>query len=603
MKRIKNIKNDENIKMRQEKKRKLNFRSLFQLFKFSKKYIPYLVVALVLAVAGVVFTLIGPGKIGEITDLIGEGIKFGGVNFDAILTVALFLVIIYSLGAIFSYIQGWIMATISARVSKKLRKEIVNKINKVPLRYYDKTTYGNVLSRITNDVEVVGVGLNGSITTLISSIVLFLGALLMMLITNWIMALSAVAATLIGFFLMGLIMSKSQKYFNSQQQTLGKLNGHVEEVYTNHNIIKAYNGTEEVTQRFDEYNKSLYKSAWKSQFLSGLMMPLMHFIGNFGYLVVCVVGVMLAINGFITFGVVVSFMIYIRLFTQPLSQIAQSLTSLQSVSAGSERIFKFLNEEELMDETLKTKVLKLDDVRGDVEFKNVEFGYEEEKPIIKNFSAKIKSGQKVAIVGPTGAGKTTLVNLLMRFYEIDAGEILVDGMNTKEITRENVHSLFSMVLQDTWLTQASVYDNVRYAKADVTNQEIEKACQAVGVEHYIKTLPNGYDTIITEETNISAGQKQLLTIARAMVQKSPMLILDEATSSVDTRTEILIQKAMDKLTENKTSFVIAHRLSTIKNADLILVLKDGDIIEQGNHADLIKKNGFYADLYNSQFED
>ena len=603
MKRIKNIKNDENIKMRQEKKRKLNFRSLFQLFKFSKKYIPYLVVALVLAVAGVVFTLIGPGKIGEITDLIGEGIKFGGVNFDAILTVALFLVIIYSLGAIFSYIQGWIMATISARVSKKLRKEIVNKINKVPLRYYDKTTYGNVLSRITNDVEVVGVGLNGSITTLISSIVLFLGALLMMLITNWIMALSAVVATLIGFFLMGLIMSKSQKYFNSQQQTLGKLNGHVEEVYTNHNIIKAYNGTEEVTQRFDEYNKSLYKSAWKSQFLSGLMMPLMHFIGNFGYLVVCVVGVMLAINGFITFGVVVSFMIYIRLFTQPLSQIAQSLTSLQSVSAGSERIFKFLNEEELMDETLKTKVLKLDDVRGDVEFKNVAFGYEEGKRIIKNFSAKIKSGQKVAIVGPTGAGKTTLVNLLMRFYEIDAGEILVDGMNTKEITRENVHSLFSMVLQDTWLTQASVYDNVRYAKADVTNQEIEKACQAVGVEHYIKTLPNGYDTIITEETNISAGQKQLLTIARAMVQKSPMLILDEATSSVDTRTEILIQKAMDKLTENKTSFVIAHRLSTIKNADLILVLKDGDIIEQGNHADLIKKNGFYADLYNSQFED
>ena len=582
---------------------KTAFKSLGSLVKYSKKYSVTFLVAMVLAMFGAILNLIGPSQIGKITDLVTEGLKIGNVDMSAVLNIALLLVIIYSVNAISFYLEGWIMATVTARLAKKMRKDISSKINRVPLKYFDGTTYGNVLSRITNDVDMVSQSLNSSLTTIVASLALFLGSLIMMFVTNWILALSAIGATIIGFLIITLIMSKSQKYFVMQQESLGLINGHIEEVYSSHNVIKVYNATDESKETFEKHNNSLYKSAWKSQFLSGLMMPLMNFMGNLGYLVVCVVGVMLSINGMITFGVVVSFMIYVRLFMQPLSQIAQSLTSLQSASAASGRIFEFLNEKELEDESQKILVLNPDEVKGNVEFKNVKFGYSKDKTIIKNFSAKIKAGQKVAIVGPTGAGKTTLVNLLMRFYEIDDGEILIDGVNTKNLKRENVHQLFSMVLQDTWLFQASIKDNIKYSKEEVTDEEIYEACKTSGIEHFIKTLPDGYDTILSDETTISAGQKQLLTIARAMVQNSPMLILDEATSSVDTRTEILIQKAMDTLTKNKTSFVIAHRLSTIKNADLILVLKDGDIIEQGSHKDLLKQNGFYAELYNSQFED
>ncbi|MBR4406799.1 MAG: ABC transporter ATP-binding protein [Clostridia bacterium] len=591
------------MKSKQKNQNIKSFKALGGLFKYGKSYAIYFVIALILATAGTVFTLFGPNKIGEITDIMSSGLILGSIDMTAIWNIAIFLIVIYSAGGIFSYFEGFIMAKVSVGLSQKMRKDISDKINKVPLKYYDKTTYGNILSRLTNDVDVVGQSINNSITTLVASVALFLGSLLMMFITNWIMAFTALGSTLIGFALMGLIMSKSQKHFIAQQQGLGELNGHIEEAYSNQSLIRAYNGIEESTAKFNTYNSNLYNSAWKSQFMSGLMMPLMHFIGNFGYLAVCVVGVILTINGNAGIGTIVSFMIYIRLFTQPLSQIAQCFTSLQSASAGAERIFDFLGEENLADESDKTTYLNPSQVKGTVEFKNVQFGYNENKIIIKNFSAKVKAGQKVAIVGPTGAGKTTLINLLMRFYEVNSGQILIDGIDTKTLTRENVHDLFSMVLQDTWIHEASVIDNIKYSKTEISDEAVFEACKICGVEHFIKTLPEGYNTILTESASISAGQKQLLTIARAMVQNSPMLILDEATSSVDTRTEQMIQKAMDKLTENKTSFVIAHRLSTIRNADLILVLKDGDIIEQGDHKTLLAQNGFYSELYNSQFEE
>lgn len=576
-------------------------KALGELAVHCKRFFPAVIIAVLLAMAAAVFSLIGPNKLQDMTDIIQKGLM-NGIDIDGVEDIAFTLVVLYSLGFIFNYIQGFIMATVTQKVTKDLRTGISYKINKVPLSYYNKTSIGDVLSRVTNDVDTIGQTMNQSVGMLVTAVTMFLGSLIMMFYTNWIMAVTAVLTTIIGFGLMMFIMSKSQKHFIRQQRELGRINGHIEEVYSGHNVVKVYNGVDKATREFEEINDKLYDSAWKSQFMSGLMMPLMNFIGNFGYVAVCVVGASLFMHDKITFGVIVAFMIYIRLFTNPLSQIAQAATSLQSTAAAAERVFEFLGEEELTDESGKTTLLKKEDTKGDVEFKNVKFGYDKNKIIIHNFSAHAKSGQKIAIVGPTGAGKTTMVNLLMRFYELNSGEILIDGIPTNKMTRENVHDLFCMVLQDTWLFEGTIRENIVYSKTGVTDEEIDRACKAVGIDHFIRTLPDGYDTVLNDKANLSAGQKQLITIARAMIENAPLLILDEATSSVDTRTEIQIQEAMDKLTEGRTSFVIAHRLSTIKNADLILVMKDGDIIESGNHKDLLAKGGFYAELYNSQFE-
>lgn len=579
-----------------------NFKgSMIKLLGYSKGYLPYIITALVLAVAGTIFSLIGPNRLQDITDIIQEGFMSpDGVDTDEVTSIAIFLVVLYVLGFVFNYIQGFIMSTVTQRISRNLRNDISHKINNIPLSYFNKTSYGDVLSRVTNDVDMIGQSLNQSIVSVVTAATMFLGSLLMMFITNAIMAVTAVLTTIIGFLLMMLIMSRSQKYFAQQQRELGRVNGHIEEIYSGHNVVKVSNAMKGAGEKFEEINNKLYNNAWRSQFLSGLMMPIMSFIGNFGYVAVCVVGAALVMNGNITFGVIVAFMVYIRLFTNPLSQIAQAATSLQSAAAASERVFEFLGEEELSDESSKTAVLE--NVKGDVEFRNVNFGYLPEKTIINNFSAHAKAGQKIAIVGPTGAGKTTMVNLLMRFYELNSGEILIDGVPTSDLTRKNVHDLFCMVLQDTWLFEGTVRENIVYSKKDVSDEEVVRACKAVGIDHFIRTLPKGYDTVLDDKANLSAGQKQLITIARAMVENAPLLILDEATSSVDTRTETFIQEAMDKLTVGRTSFIIAHRLSTIKNSDLILVMKDGDIIESGNHEELLAKKGFYADLYNSQFE-
>ena len=576
-------------------------KALGELAVHCKRFFPAVIIAVLLAMAAAVFSLIGPNKLQDMTDIIQKGLM-NGIDIEGVEDIAFTLVVLYSLGFIFNYIQGFIMATVTQKVTKDLRTGISYKINKVPLSYYNKTSIGDVLSRVTNDVDTIGQTMNQSVGMLVTAVTMFLGSLIMMFYTNWIMAVTAVLTTIIGFGLMMFIMSKSQKHFIRQQRELGRINGHIEEVYSGHNVVKVYNGVDKDRREFEEINDKLYDSAWKSQFMSGLMMPLMNFIGNFGYVAVCVVGASLFMHDKITFGVIVAFMIYIRLFTNPLSQIAQAATSLQSTAAAAERVFEFLGEEELTDESGKTTLLKKEDTKGDVEFKNVKFGYDKNKIIIHNFSAHAKSGQKIAIVGPTGAGKTTMVNLLMRFYELNSGEILIDGIPTNKMTRENVHDLFCMVLQDTWLFEGTIRENIVYSKTGVTDEEIDRACKAVGIDHFIRTLPDGYDTVLNDKANLSAGQKQLITIARAMIENAPLLILDEATSSVDTRTEIQIQEAMDKLTEGRTSFVIAHRLSTIKNADLILVMKDGDIIESGNHKDLLAKGGFYAELYNSQFE-
>lgn len=576
-------------------------KTMLSLISYCKSYIPYIIIALILAVAGTIFSLIGPNKLQDITEIIEEGFMSpSGIDTGRVTEIAIFLVELYGMGFIFNYAQGFIMSTVTQKISRSLRNDISHKINNIPLSYFNKTSYGDVLSRVTNDVDMIGQSLNQSIVSIVTAVTMFLGSLLMMFITNPLMALTAVASTIIGFGLMSLIMSHSQKYFMQQQRELGRINGHIEEIYSGHSVVRVSNAMRGASETFEEINEKLYNSAWKSQFLSGLMMPLMGFIGNFGYVAVCIVGAALAMHGKITFGVIVAFMIYIRLFTNPLSQLAQASTSIQSTAAASERVFEFLSEEEMNDESYKETVLS--DVKGDVEFRNVKFGYTPEKIIINNFSAHAKPGQKIAIVGPTGAGKTTMVNLLMRFYELNGGQILIDGVPTSELTRKNVHDLFCMVLQDTWLFEGTVRENIVYSKENVTDEEIAVACKAVGIDHFIRTLPNGYDTVLNDKANLSAGQKQLITIARAMIENAPLLILDEATSSVDTRTEALIQEAMDKLTVGRTSFVIAHRLSTIKNADLILVMKDGDIIESGNHEELLGKNGFYAELYNSQFE-
>ena len=512
------------------------------------------------------------------------------------------LVCLYLLSAIFGYIQSYSMTTVSNGFAKNLRAKISIKINKLPLKFFDSHEIGDILSRVTNDVDTIAQNLNQSLATLISSVTLFIGSIIMMFTTNWVMAITAILSTLFGFTFMISILKKSQKYFIARQKELGNINGHIEEIYSGHNVVECYNAKSEVTKTFDELNGRLRECNKKSQFLSGLMQPMMGFIGNFGYVMVCIVGALLTMKGYITFGVIVAFMIYVRLFTNPLSQIAQAMTSLQTTAAASERVFEFLDEKEMTDESNKTKVLDKRKVKGDIEFKNVKFGYDNSRLIIKNFSASAHPGEKIAIVGPTGAGKTTMVNLLMKFYEITSGDILIDGVSTKDLTRENIHDLFIMVLQDTWLFEGSIRDNIKFNQEDVTDEEIWAACKTVGVDHFIKTLPGGLDCVIGENDSISSGQKQLLTIARGMIENAPFLILDEATSNVDTRTEELVQKAMDKLMEGRTSFIIAHRLSTIKNANLILVMNEGNIIEQGTHEELMKKNGFYADLYNSQFK-
>lgn len=524
------------------------------------------------------------------------------MNIDKIKNIAILLICIYLISAIFEYFEAILMTDVSNNFARKLRGNISSKINKLPLKYFDKHAIGDILSRVTNDVDTIAQSMNQSLSTLVSAITLFVGTTIMMFVTNSVMAITAIFASLFGFVFMALVLAKSQKYFVAKQNELGALNGHIEEVYSGLNVVKTYNGEKISNEKFDELNDKLYKANWKSGFLSGLMMPMMSFIGNFGYVAVCVVGALLALNGHISFGVIVAFIVYVRLFVSPLSQIAQAMTSLQSTAAASERIFEFLDEKEMADESNIKTTLDKEKVKGNIEFKNVEFKYDgNDKPTIKNFSAKAKAGEKVAIVGPTGAGKTTMVNLLMKFYDINKGEILIDGVSTKDLTRSNIHDLFTMVLQDTWVFNGSIKDNIIYNTSDVSMEMVESVCKTVGLDHFIKTLPNGYDTILSDNDSVSAGQRQLLTIARGMIQNAPFLILDEATSNVDTRTEELVQKAMDKLTEGKTSFIIAHRLSTIKNADLILVMNEGNIIEQGTHDELMKQNGFYAELYNSQF--
>lgn len=584
--------------MRKEKN--LNSKGgLKDLMVYMKNHTVALVLALIFAIGGSVITVFSPDKLSEMTDVITEGI-LTGIDMEKVRDIGILLVGLYVISIILSYLQGFIMATVTQKTTKRLRSDIKTKINKLPLKYYDKTTVGDTLSCVTNDVDTIGQTLNQSMGSLVSGVSLLLGSLVMMLKTNVILTATAIVATLLGFGLMILIVSKSQQYFEKQQNLLGEINGHIEEAYTGYSVIKVYNAQEKINKQFKAMNDNLRQSAWKAQFISGLMMPLMTFIGNFGYVAVCVVGAILAFNDKISFGVIVAFMMYVRYFTQPLAQFAQAATNLQSTSAACKRVFEFLREEEMTDESqLNTS---LENVKGNVKFEHVKFGYDEDKLIIKDFSADIKAGQKVAIVGPTGAGKTTLVNLLMKFYDVNSGLIKIDGVPIQELSREKVHNLFCMVLQDTWMFEGSIRDNITYNKTDVSESVIVSACKAVGIDHFIRTLPHGYDTILDDNTNLSAGQKQLITIARAMVKNSPLLILDEATSSVDTRTEVLIQEAMDKLTVGKTSFVIAHRLSTIKNADVILVMKDGDIIESGNHEELLMANGFYADLYNSQFE-
>ncbi|MBM6909167.1 ABC transporter ATP-binding protein [Oscillibacter valericigenes] len=574
---------------------------LKELFTYSGKLKVPSAVAFIFAVAGAVLTIIGPNLLSQITDLISDALG-GEIDLAAIGHIGVILLVIYGLSAVFTYVEHYIMATVTLELSRDMRQDLSRKINQVPMSYFSKVSYGDILSRVTNDVSTLQQALANSLPSMIGAAAQFIGCLVMMFVTEWRMALAAIAVTLVGFLIMAAVMLRSQKYFSARQENLSVLNGYIEEMYSGHDVVRLSRANEQVKETFGGMNAALYDAEWRSQFLSGIMQPLMTIIGNLGYVVVCVLGSALAMSGEISFGVIVAFILYVRLFTSPLSTLAQGMTQMQTAAAAGDHIFDFLHEEELSDETGKRTALT--DVRGEVEFDHVRFSYpnDPDKIIIKDFSAHIRPGQKVAIVGPTGAGKTTLVNLLMRFFEINSGRIKIDGVPTSEMTRESVHDLFSMVLQDTWLFEGTVRENLVYNKTGVTDQQLEEACRACGIYHFIETLPQGFDTVLDDSIAISAGQKQLLTIARAMIQGNPMLILDEATSSVDTRTELITQQAMDRLTEHRTSFVIAHRLSTIKNADLILVLKDGDIIEQGTHDQLLARGGFYADLYNSQFE-
>lgn len=578
-----------------------NFKATWgKMLNYFRSYWTAGIIALMSAVIGTVLTLIGPDKLSELTDIVTAGIVTG-IDMDAVRTIGFTLVSFYGLSGLLSLVQGLIMAEVTQRISQKLRQDLSQKINKLPIAYFDNNTTGDILSRMTNDIDTIAQSLNQSISTLVTATTMLVGSLIMMLTTNLIMTATAVLATLIGIGLMMLIMSQSQKYFSRQQNDLGAINGHIEEIYTNQTIVKVYNGEDDARQSFIQINKNLQTSSFRAQSLSGLMMPIMTFIGNFGYVAVCIVGAMLAFNGSISFGVIVAFIMYVRYFTQPLSQLAQAAQSLQSTAAAGERVFDMLESTEMEDESGKTA--KLSTIEGNVEFSNVGFSYPgSDKTIIHDFSAKVKAGEKIAIVGPTGAGKTTMINLLMRFYDVSRGDIKIDGVSTNELKREDVRSQFSMVLQDTWIFNGTVRENLVYSVENVSDEKVEEASRAVGLHHFITTMPDGYDTVLNDQVSLSEGQKQQITIARAMIADKPMLILDEATSSVDTRTELNIQNAMDKLMEGRTSFIIAHRLSTIKNADLILVMKDGDIIESGTHDDLLEQGTFYAKLYNSQFE-
>lgn len=559
------------------------------------------ILALVLAALSAVMTIIGPNKIGDMATIMSDGL-LGGIDLGKIAKIGIFLAAIYLLSAFFGFVQHYIMAVVTLKMSYRMRGELSEKINRVPQKYFTTHTQGDILSRMTNDVSTLQQGLTNSLPTIISAATQFVGCLIMMFATQWRLALISLAVTFVGMGLVVLIMSRSQRFFAARQKSLGELNGFVEEMYSGHEVVRISRAERKVLSHFDSLNAAVYDANWRSQFLSGVMQPLMNIIGNIAYVAVCVVGSVLAMNGTIEFGVIVSFILYVRLFTTPLTQIAQGMTNMQTASASAHRIFDFLESEEMADESEKTA--ELPEIRGKVSFEHVRFSYPDtpDKVIIKDFSAEVHPGQKVAIVGPTGAGKTTMVNLLMRFYEIGSGEIKIDGVPITELTREKVHELFSMVLQDTWLFEGTVRENLVYNMQGITDEQLEQVCRACGLDKFVHSLPNGFDTVLSESASISAGQKQLLTIARAMLQNAPMLILDEATSSVDTRTELIIQRAMDELMKGRTSFVIAHRLSTIKNADLILVMKDGDVIESGTHDELMQRGGFYAELYNSQFE-
>ena len=572
-----------------------------KIIEYMKGSVGIVAVALVLAALGAVLTIIGPDKVGEITDLIADGLMTG-IDLKAVARVGIFLGAIYISSSLFTFIQQYIMATVTLKMSYRMRSDLSRKINCVPQKYFNSHSQGDILSRITNDVSTLQQGLTNSLPTIISAAAQFVGCLIMMFVTEWRLALISLFITFLGLFLIVFIMSKSQKFFIDRQESLGKLNGYVEEMYSGHEVVRISRGADNVKKHFAGLNEAVYNANWKSQFLSGIMQPLMNVIGNLAYVAVCVFGSMLALNGTITFGVIISFILYVRLFTSPLGQIAQGMTNMQTASASAQRIFDFIESEELPDESDKSS--EMPEVKGNVSFEHVRFSYPDtpDKVIIKNFSAEVKAGQKVAIVGPTGAGKTTMVNLLMRFFEINSGSISIDGTPISQLSRETVHNMFSMVLQDTWLFEGTVRENLVYNMEGISDESLERVCKACGLDKFVHTLPEGFDTVLSESVAISAGQKQLLTIARAMLQNAPMLILDEATSSVDTRTELLIQRAMDKLTKGRTSFVIAHRLSTIKNADLILVMRDGDVIESGNHETLMAKGGFYAELYNSQFD-
>ncbi len=574
---------------------------LRELFSYSNKLKIPMIIAFLFAIIGAVLTIIGPNLLSQITDLISDSL-FAEIDLGAIASIGILLLIIYGLSAVFTYVEHYIMATVTLELSKDMRSDLSKKINRVPMKYFHSVPFGDILSRVTNDVSTLQQALANSLPSMISAAAQFIGCLVMMFVTEWRMAMAAIAVTLLGFLIMALVMLRSQKYFAARQENLSTLNGYIEEMYSGHDVVRISRANRKIKKTFGGMNGTLYNADWRSQFLSGVMQPLMTIVGNLGYVVVCVLGSALAMNGEISFGVIVAFILYVRLFTSPLSTLAQGMTQMQTAAAAGDHIFDFLQEKELPEETGKKEGSSV--VRGEVEFEHVRFSYPDnpDKIIIKDFSAHIQPGQKVAIVGPTGVGKTTMVNLLMRFYEINSGSIKIDGIPTSVMTQESVHNLFSMVLQDTWMFEGTVRENLVYNKTGVSDEELEKACRACGIYHFIETLPNGFDTVLDDSVAVSAGQKQLLTITRAMLQDNPMLILDEATSSVDTRTELITQRAMDQLTEHRTSFVIAHRLSTIKNADLILVMKDGDIIEQGTHDSLLAQGGFYADLYNSQFE-